>query len=102
MHKIVKEGFVLPVKSYGLKEICKDQKLVDFQWSDRDSGSAWSIVQYNNYLDEKDPVKKEALKLKILEYNRDDVRATRALEVWLREQDKINFPPRTRKKAPKP
>jgi uncharacterized protein len=98
----VKETFIMPTNSYGLKEISKNPKLVNFQWSDEDSGSAWSVVQYHKFLEEKDPVKKQELKDKIIEYNRDDVRATHKLEMWMREQNKLNYPTRrnTRSKRP--
>jgi len=58
--------------------------LVNFQWQDKDSGSQWPVVQFNRFLAETNPQKKEKLKTDILGYNRDDVIATRRLEEWLR------------------
>lgn len=79
----VKEAFYLPVTGYGLKKICKHRDLVDFQWELRESGSQWSVVRYVEYLRSADPVERDAIRAEILSYNRDDVRATRALELWL-------------------
>ncbi|MCU7839413.1 MAG: TM0106 family RecB-like putative nuclease [Candidatus Thiodiazotropha sp. (ex Troendleina suluensis)] len=84
MQKPVLESLVLPLQGYGLKDICKHKDLVNFQWEDDDSGSQWSIVQFNHFLEETNPENREQLKTDILGYNRDDVIATRKLEEWLR------------------
>ncbi len=84
MQKPVLDNLVLPLQGYGLKDICKHKDLVNFQWEDDDSGSQWSVVQFNRFLSETDPTKKQRLKTDILGYNRDDVIATRRLEEWLR------------------
>lgn len=84
MQKPVLESLVLPLQAYGLKDICKHPDLVNFQWEDDDSGSQWSVVQFNRFLEEQEPQTKENLKRDILGYNRDDVIATRRLEEWLR------------------
>jgi len=86
LQKPVRDSLILPVAGYGLKAICKHEKLVDFQWEDDDSGSQWSVVQYVGFLTESDPTKKEAMMQSILTYNRDDVIATRRLEEWLKKQ----------------
>lgn len=86
LQRPVRDSLILPVAGYGLKAICKHEKLVDFQWEDDDSGSQWSVVQYVGFLTESDPTKKEAMMQSILTYNRDDVIATRRLEEWLRKQ----------------
>jgi len=85
MQKPVLQNLVLPLQGYGLKDICKHKDLVNFQWEDEESGSQWSIVQFNEFQQEKDTAKREALKNAILGYNRDDVLATRKLEEWLRK-----------------
>ncbi len=84
LQKPVKDCLVLPVAGYGLKPICKHEKLIDFQWEDDQSGSQWSVVQYVNFLNEPNATKKDAMKQAILSYNRDDVMATHRLEQWLR------------------
>lgn len=84
IQKPVLKSLVLPLQGYGLKDICKHPKLVNFQWEDDSSGSQWSVVQFYNFLTESDPRKKQALKDQILGYNRDDVIATKRLEEWLR------------------
>lgn len=84
MQKPVLESLVLPLQGYGLKDICKHKDLVNFQWEDGDSGSQWSVVQFNRFLCETAPTRKLSLKKDILGYNRDDVIATRRLEEWLR------------------
>jgi uncharacterized protein len=58
--------------------------LVNFQWEDDSSGSQWSIVQFNQFIQEIDKSTKQQLKKEILSYNRDDVIATRRLEEWLK------------------
>ncbi len=83
MQKPVLECLVLPLQGYGLKDICKHKDLVNFQWQDKDSGSQWSVVQFNRFLAESDPHLRAKLKANILGYNRDDVIATRRLEEWL-------------------
>jgi len=84
MQKPVTDNLVLPLQGYGLKDICKHKDLVNFQWEDDDSGSQWSIVQFNRFLAETDLHQKNKLKTEILGYNCDDVIATRRLEEWLR------------------
>jgi uncharacterized protein len=84
MQKPVLESLVLPLQGYGLKDICKHPKLVNFQWEDKSSGAQWSIVQFNQFLQETDKLSKQQLKKEILGYNRDDVIATRRLEEWLK------------------
>jgi predicted RecB family nuclease len=84
LRRPVVESLVLPLQGYGLKDICKHPDLVNFQWEDNDSGSQWSVVQFNRFLLEADPQVRADLKAEILSYNRDDVTATRRLEEWLR------------------
>ena len=84
MQKPVLESLVLPLQGYGLKDICKHPKLVNFQWEDYSSGAQLSIVQFNRFLQETDESSKQQLKQEILGYNRDDVIATRRLEEWLK------------------
>ncbi len=84
LQKPIVQNLVLPLQGYGLKDICKHPDLVNFQWQDEGSGSQWSVVQFNRFLAESDPVKKANLRTDILGYNHDDVTATRRLEEWMR------------------
>ena len=85
MQNPVLDCLVLPLQGYGLKDICKHPGLVDFQWENEESGSQWSVVQFNRFRAETSLTEKQKLQAAILGYNRDDVIATRRLEVWLRE-----------------
>lgn len=80
----VLDCLVLPLQRYGLKDICKHSALVNFQWQNEESGSQWSVVQFNRFRTEKNNAERQRLKAEILSYNRDDVMATKKLEEWLR------------------
>jgi uncharacterized protein len=80
----VKQALVLPLTGYGLKAICKHPRLVNFKWELSESGSQWSVVRYIDYLRTADAAQRAAIRREIETYNRDDVLATRALEMWLR------------------
>ena len=81
--KIVKDDLILPLYGYSLKAVCKDERLVNFQWQLQESGSQWSVVRYYDYLAETDEAKAERIQQEILTYNLDDVRATAALWDWV-------------------
>ncbi len=83
IQKPILESLILPVESYGLKPICKHPDLVNFQWELEESGAQWSVVRYMDYLAEADPPIRERIKSEVLTYNRDDVAATRAIQLWL-------------------
>ncbi len=85
MRPIVRDSVVLPLTGYGLKQICKDERLVNFQWELRESGSQWSVVRYIDFLEASNEGERADIAKEIRMYNRDDVRATRALELWLRK-----------------
>ena len=84
IQKSVTQALILPVTGYGLKAICKNPDLVNFQWDVEESGSQWSVVRYNDYLECSDETQRVSIKDELLSYNRDDVAATRAQEVWLK------------------
>ena len=84
MQKPVLNCLVLPLQGYGLKDICKHPDLVNFQWENEESGSQWSVVQFSRFQSETNLTEKQEIKTEILRYNRDDVIATRQLELWLR------------------
>ena len=83
--KATSDSLILPVTGYGLKHICKNEALVNFQWELEESGSQWSVVRYFDYLRADDALERERIREELLTYNRDDVLGTRAQEVWLME-----------------
>ncbi len=83
LQKLLKAAYVLPVMSYGLKSICRDPRLVNFQWRLEESGSQWSVVRYYDYLGAETETLAAEIKAEILTYNEDDVRATEAVIQWL-------------------
>ncbi|MEM7467538.1 MAG: TM0106 family RecB-like putative nuclease [Pseudomonadota bacterium] len=87
LQAFVKLYFVLPVESYGLKTICRDERLVNFQWRLEESGSQWSVVQYHQFvaaLASSHTQQARSIRDEILTYNEDDVRATAAMVDWLK------------------
>lgn len=80
----VRQSVVLPLPGYGLKPICRHPRLVNFQWELPESGSQWSVVRYIDHLRAQDRTERDVIRREIETYNRDDVLATRALEMWLR------------------
>lgn len=90
LQAFVKRYFVLPVLSYGLKSICRDERLVNFQWRLAESGSQWSVVRYYDYvaaLAAGNASLARGIRAEILTYNEDDVRATAAMVDWLNALD---------------
>ena len=85
LQKPILNSLILPLQRYGLKDICKHPGLVNFQWENDESGSQWSVVQFKRFQSEERLAVKNSIKETILNYNRDDVIATRRLELWLRE-----------------
>ena len=69
LYQIVKKNAVLPLTSYGLKEIAKYFK---FKWRSSDAGGGNSMLWFDEWNKSKD---KKVLK-KILNYNEDDVKGT--------------------------
>lgn len=91
----VRQCVILPLPGYGLKAICKHPDLVNFQWELTESGSQWSVVRYVDYLRATDSAERAKIRSEIESYNRDDVRATRVLEMWLRSIAVGNQPAET-------
>ena len=85
LQKPILESLVLPLQGYGLKDICKHPSLVNFQWKNAESGSQWSIVQFNRLQTESDEMEKQRIRDALLGYNRDDVIATHKLTLWLQQ-----------------
>ncbi|MDO4783613.1 MAG: TM0106 family RecB-like putative nuclease [Propionibacteriaceae bacterium] len=55
-----------------------------FSWRDDDPGGLNSQAWFNDAVHADDPAEREAARVRVLEYNEDDVRATLALREWLR------------------
>lgn len=85
LQRPILNSLILPLQRYGLKDICKHPGLVNFQWENDESGSQWSVMQFKRFQSEECLSTKNSIKEAILNYNRDDVIATRRLELWLRE-----------------
>lgn len=79
MLPIVRRNFI-GVAGVGIKQVAPE---FGFHWRDDDPGG----LQAQAWIDAArtgDPIKREAVRTRFLEYNEDDVRATAALRAWLR------------------
>ncbi len=76
LNEIVKEAIVFPLYFYGIKDI---GGYIGFKRSKKIRGGGESIAFYEDWLGKKDKKKMAA----IIEYNKDDVVATRYLKDWL-------------------
>ncbi|MEI7740891.1 MAG: TM0106 family RecB-like putative nuclease [bacterium] len=74
---IVSRSVLFPVYFYSLKDIAK---FLGFKWRSSDASGANSIAWYHDWLEKKD---KKILQ-KIVDYNEDDVLATRHLVEWMK------------------
>lgn len=72
---VIRDSVVLPLYFYGLKDIAK---YLGFSWSHTKAGGAQSIAWYEEWLEKGD----RAILETIIEYNKDDVRATKFLKEW--------------------
>ena len=79
LHRTVVESVILPLYFYSLKDVAR---YIGFNWQAEDAGGAESVVWYNNWKEKGD----DALKKKIIEYNKDDVTATLIIKEWLSKQ----------------
>lgn len=73
---LLQESAVLPLSSYSIKPVAK---YLGFQWREKKAGGAQSLFWYAKYLKGEKELKKT-----ILEYNEDDVKATKVLKDWLK------------------
>lgn len=76
--KTVMVSVVLPLYFYSIKDIAKS-KFVNFKWRHAKAGGAQSIFWYEDWLEKGD----RSILNDIVDYNEDDVRATKALHEWL-------------------
>jgi len=73
-----RQTVVFPLTFYSLKDI---GAYLGFAWRSEDASGANSVLWFEEWLKSKN----DTLKVKILEYNEDDCRATKVLQRWLRE-----------------
>lgn len=74
--KICGKAVVFPVLFYSLKDIAR---YLGFSWRNKKASGMQSIIWYDKWLNEQD---KKALN-DVVEYNEDDVKATKHLKDWL-------------------
>jgi predicted RecB family nuclease len=73
----------LPLRSSSIKKVAP---YVGFSWSDPESGSLWSVVQYRKAMAAGDPAQRQRLLEPIARYNADDLRAMRAVWRWIERE----------------
>ncbi len=73
---------ILPVPSYGLKQI---ENFVGFKRSQEEYGGSWSMVKYNEYAEAPDVETADKILNEIKTYNAEDLLATYAVYRWLEE-----------------
>lgn len=76
LNEIVKEDFIFPLYFYGLKQICKS---LGFAWRNDKASGVQSIFWYEEWLKTEN---RDVLR-DIIDYNEDDVRATKFLKEWI-------------------
>jgi predicted RecB family nuclease len=80
LHAGVKKAVRLPLVSYSIKKVAP---LAGFRWRNPDAGGIWSVVQYQRAMATSDATERARLLQEIVEYNRDDLAAMRAVWRWL-------------------
>jgi predicted RecB family nuclease len=78
LNKVSKNSIAFPTYSNGLKDIAK---WLDFSWRHAEVTAMESIAYYIEYIE--DPVKNKEKLQRIIDYNEDDVRATKAVKDFL-------------------
>lgn len=78
LRTVVNACVVLPLYFYSIKDIAKS-RFLKFKWRHEKAGGAQSVFWYEEWLEKRDP----AILQDIVDYNEDDVRATKALHGWL-------------------
>ncbi|WP_042573527.1 TM0106 family RecB-like putative nuclease [Rhodococcus sp. MEB064] len=80
MYIAVSDNFVCP-SGKGLKKVAP---VAGFTWRDDEAGGEASMVWYRQAVGYEGPVD-DTQRTRLLEYNEDDVQATRALRVWMND-----------------
>jgi predicted RecB family nuclease len=73
---------MLPLPSYGLKVV---EEYVGFKRTQDEYGGAWSMAQYIEATETEDEDARQKVMDTILKYNEEDLAATWAVLVWLRD-----------------
>ena len=81
---VVKRNF-FGANGLGLKVVVT--AMTSFAWRDEDPGGLNSQVWFNEAVNAADAEARSLARVRVLEYNEDDARATWYLRRWLREQD---------------
>jgi len=89
LHRILSEELVWPTESVKLKEVAK---WVRFSWRDSDPGGGNSLAWYEAAVNHPDDSVREENRVRLLEYNEDDVAAQVALRDWLSRLGEARHP----------
>jgi predicted RecB family nuclease len=89
LHKVLSTELVWPTASVKLKEVAK---WVRFSWRDSDPGGGNSLAWYDDAVDHADEAVREENRVRLLEYNEDDVTAQVALRDWLSRLGEARHP----------
>jgi hypothetical protein len=89
LHKVLSTELVWPTASIRLKEVAK---WVRFSWRDSDPGGGNSLAWYDAAVDHPDESVREDNRVRLLEYNEDDVTAQVALRDWLSRLGEARHP----------
>lgn len=84
LFSVVRDNFV-GVEGLGLKIVAT--KGAGFTWRDNEPGGLNSQTWFATAADSPNPEKREAARLRVLEYNEDDVRATWHVREWMQRLD---------------
>ncbi|MEZ5087094.1 MAG: TM0106 family RecB-like putative nuclease [Tessaracoccus sp.] len=84
LFRFTRENFV-GVDGLGLKVVATEG--AGFRWRDEEPGGLASIMWFTQAVTDEDPTVREAARVRVLQYNEDDVRATLALREWFDRLD---------------
>lgn len=93
LYRYVRDNFV-GVDGLGLKVVAT--RGAGFSWRDEDPGGLQSQAWFDEACDAEQPQQREASRIRVLEYNEDDVRATHELRRWLCDLDEAGLSPQGR------
>ncbi|MDF1487066.1 TM0106 family RecB-like putative nuclease [Tessaracoccus caeni] len=79
LFRYTRDNFV-GVDGLGLKVVATEG--AGFHWRDEEPGGLASIAWFTQAISDPDPAVREAARIRVMQYNEDDVRATLALREW--------------------